>query len=179
MDRHFDCFMMPFFYRAMASGAIEDLTVIHDQATGCSISALQWDRIFDTLHSLQKLRVVQSPGKLDPSIWAVFQSPPSPVLQELWLSFLTFGEDPQGEEEGRNWRGLVGRLVNHCAERNQRGCRLRSLVIEAPVDPPPDLTSLLTPHVDHFEIREEVLGDESVWNLEFGSRRMFDLFSSV
>ena len=34
----------------------------------------------------------------------MFQGLPSPVLQDPRLSFLLFGEELQGEEEGGNWK---------------------------------------------------------------------------
>ena len=66
------------------------------------------------------------------------------------------------------------RLVKFCAERDQRGYRLERLVIEDPLDPPPDLSSLLAPYVDHFEIKGENMNDDDIWELEFGSRQAFD-----
>ncbi|KAF9648414.1 hypothetical protein BDM02DRAFT_3115450, partial [Thelephora ganbajun] len=51
------------------------------------------------------------------------------------------------------------KLVDHCAERSQRGCRLEHLVIEAPLNPPLNLASLLAPYVDHVEIGEDILND--------------------
>ena len=177
MRRHFDCFMMPFLRRT--AGAIEDLTVIHDQPTRYSTTTIQWDQIFGTLRFLRKLRVEQSPGEPDFSIWSVFKSSPCPLLRDLRLSFLAFGKEPRRKGDGRNQRRLVERLVDYCAEGIQRGYRLNSLVIEAPGDPPPGLASLLTPYADHVEIREEFLSDEGVWDLEFGSRHVFDSLPSV
>ena len=174
MCSHFDSFMMPFFHRAMAAGVIEDLTVVHEQPVGYNTTTLQWDQIFGTLHSLQKLRVEQSPDLLDNSVWAMFQTSPNHALQDLCLSHLVFGKEPQGEGGGGNQKELVERLVDYCAERNQRGCRLHSLVIEAPLHPPPGLASMLAPYVDRFEIREKVLSDENVRDDEFGSRWVFD-----
>ena len=174
MHRHFDEFMMPFLHRAMAAGAIEDLTVIHDQSQEDSTSTLQWDRMFGMLHSLRKLRVEQSPDRWDSSILAMFQSHPGSVLQDLQLSFLKFDKEPKGGEEGENRINVAGMLVDYCAERNKRGCRLKHLVIEAPRDPPPNLASSLAPHVNHVEIREELLSDERIWALARESRQMFN-----
>lgn len=169
---HFN-FMMPFLRRAMATGVIEDLTIIHDFPRKHRHITLRWDQILGTLYSLQKLRVEQSPANLDFSIWTLFESPPSPSLRELWLSFLVFGKEMLEEKEGGGRKDLVERLVNYCAKRDQNGYRLERLVIEAPGDPPPDLASLLAPYVDHFEIREEVSNDEDIWDLESASRTMF------
>ena len=178
MRRHFDCFMMPFLRRAMATGVIEDLTVVHEESTRYSTTTIEWDQVFGTLHSLRKLRVEQS-GIPDLSVRAVFRSPSSPVLRDLWFTFLTFGEDPRGEDEGGDQKRLEEMIVDYCNERDQRGCRLNRLVIEAPSNPPPGLASLLAPYVDNFEIREEASGDEHVWEVKFGSRKMFDSGSTV
>ena len=62
--------------------------------------------------------------------------------------------------------------VEYCAERGQRGSCLERLVIEAPLDPPPNLVSLLTPYVDYVEIREDVVEEEDIWDIEFGSIKM-------
>ena len=112
--RHFGGLMMPFLCHAVTAGVIEDLTVIHDNPTGDSTSTLQWDLIFDTLHSLRKLRVKQSPGQLDLSIRAMFQSFSSPALQDLRLSFLAFDEKSQEKEKGGDRNELAqefGKLV--------------------------------------------------------------------
>jgi hypothetical protein len=164
----FDIFMIPFLRRGMARGSIEDLTVIYDEPASTIVDTTQWGRIFGMLHSLRKLRVEQPSGKLDLSIWGVLQILPSLLLQDLRLSFLAFGEEAGDRER------FVGNLVDYCAGRDQRGCRLKRLVIEAPLNPPPNLVLLLAPYVDHLEIREEFSTDEDVWALEFGSRRMFD-----
>ena len=174
MRRHFDEFMMPFLRRAMAAGAIEDLTIIHHQPLEYSTSTLQWDKIFATLPSLRELRVEQSPGRWDFSILAVFQSQPSSALQDLRLSFLMFDKEPQAKGEGGNTKRMAGMLVDYCTERNQRGYRLKHLVIEAPSNPPPNLASSLAPYVDHLEIREEFFNEEDVWALELESRRVFN-----
>jgi len=174
MSRNFNEFTMLFFRPAMTSGVIEDLIVVHGRTNDDTTTTLQWDQIFGTLHSLRKLRVEQSPIWLNHSVWAVFQSSPNPVLQDLCISHLVFGKESQGEGGGRNQKELAERLVDYCAERNQRGCRLHRLVIEAPLNPPPGLASVLAPYVDHFEIRKEVSSDENFWALEFGSRRMFE-----
>jgi len=176
---HFDGLMMPFLRRAMGAGVIEDLTVIHEQPSMYDDSTLEWDEIFGTLHSLRTLRVNQSPGRVDFSIWAAFQSPPSPALRVLHLSFLTFDEDPQGEGGGGNRKELARRLVDYCAERNRRGCRLERLVIEAPINLPPGLPSLLAPHVGHFEVREDILSDGDIRVPEFGSRLVFYSIQAV
>ena len=84
-----------------------------------------------------------------------------------------FGKEPWVERDG-NQGELVERLVKFCAERDQRGYRLERLVIEDPLDPPPDLSSLLAPYVDHFEIKGENMNDDDIWELEFGSRQAFD-----
>jgi len=173
MHTHFHNFMMPFLRRAMTTGVIEDLTVIHDQPMRYSTTTLQWDQIFGTLHSLRKLRIRLSWGSLDFSIWALFESPPSPALRDLWLTSLVFGKEPWEERDG-NQGELVERLVKFCAERDQRGYRLEHLVIEDPLDPPPDLSSLLAPYVDHFEIKGENMNDDDIWELEFASRQAFD-----
>ena len=173
-SRHFDGLMTPFLRRVMAVGMIEDFTIIHHQPWTYDDSILQWDEIFGTLHSLQTLRVNQLPGKVDLSIWAVFQSQPSPALRELRLSFLMFDEESQGEEGGENRKELARSLVDYCAERNRRGYPLERLVIEAPINLPSGLPSLLAPHVGYFEVREEVLSDGDIQAPEFGSRRVFD-----
>ena len=171
--RHFGGLMMPFLCRAMAVRVIEDLTIVHDHPTGDSTSTLQWDLIFDTLHSLRKLRVKQSPGQLDLSVRAMFQSFSSPALQDLRLSFLVFDEKSQEKEKSGDRNELAESLVNWCAERDRRGCRLNRLVIEAPLNPPPGLGSLLTPHVDHIEISGKRLDNDDLWDVEFGSRQIF------
>ena len=173
VDTHFDNFMMPFLRRAMALGVIEDLTVIHDQLMRYGTTTLQWDQIFGALHSLRKLRVQATWGCQDFSIWALFESPPSPALRDLWLTSPVFGEEPQ-REGGGNRGQLVERLVNYCAERDKRGYRLERLVIEDPMDPPPNLASLLAPYVDHFEIKDEIFTDNYIWEFEFASRQAFD-----
>lgn len=170
MDAHFDDLMMPFFRRVMAAGVIEDLTIIHNYPLPRATSTLQWGQIFGTLHSLRKLRVQQSVLCVDISVWALFACPPSPALRDLQLSSLVFSEEPQWERGG-NREGLGERLVNYCAERDWRGCRLEHLIIESS-NPPPDLVSLLAPYVDHLEIRNEVLSDEDIWDFEITSKRM-------
>ena len=147
---HFDNFMMPFLRRATAAGVIEDLAIFYDMTTEYSASTLRWDEIFGTLSSLRKLQVEQPPHDLDLSIRGLFESPPGPALRDLWLLYLTL------EEEGENWEEFAERLVDFCAERDRKGCRLERLVIET-VHPPPDLGSLLAPYVDHFEIRKGFL----------------------
>ena len=176
MRTHFDNLMMPFFRRAMAAGVIEDLTIIHHHPAQYAASTLQWDQIFGTLHSLRKLRVQQSSGDVDVSVWALFTSPPSPALRDLRLSSLVFSGEPQ-EERGGSREGLVERLVDYCAERDRRGYRLERLVIESPC-PPPDLASLLAPYVDHLEIKEEDLSGEDIWDFESASRQMLHKFPS-
>ena len=148
MDTSFDNFMMPFFHRARL---IEDLTIVHVQPGRYCTGPVQWDRLFSTLHSLRKLRVQQLWPSPDPTIRALFKSLPSPVLRDLWITSLLFGKGPEGEDCG-NWKELTERMVEWCAERNRRGCRLKSLVIEDPMHPPLGLASLLAPYVDHFEV---------------------------
>jgi len=179
MHGHFNNFMMPFLRRTMATGVIEDLTIVHEQPEEDNTSTLRWDQIFGTLHSLRKLRVEQSPGWRDFSVWALFQSSVNPVLQDLCLSHLVFGEVLQGEGGSGHKKELVESLVEYCAERNQRGCRLQRLVIEAPLNLPLGLASVLAPYVDHFEIREKVLSDEDDRYFEFGSREMFDFLRVI
>ena len=174
MHTHFDNFMIPFLRRAMAAGVIEDLTVIHERPDERKISIFQWDQLFSTLHSLKKLRVQQIWGGPDPTIWALFESLPSTALRDLSVCPLVFGKGPQGEEEEWNRKELTERLVNWCAERHRRGCRLNRLVIEDLMYPPPDLTSLLAPYVDHFEIGKVGSGDGDIWGIKFGSRHVFD-----
>ena len=176
MPTHFDNLMMPFFRRAMATGLIEDLTIMHHHPVQCTTSVLQWDQIFGTLHSLRKLRMKQSSGSMDISVLALFESPPSPALRDLRLSSLVFSKEPQAERGGDR-KGSAERLVNYCAERDRRGYRLEHLVIESSY-PPPDLALSLAPYVDHLEVREEVLDDEDIWVFEFESRQMLHEFPS-
>ena len=103
----------------------------------------------------------------------MFQSFSSPALQDLRLSFLVFDEKSQEKEKGGNRNELAESLVNWCAERDRRGCRLNRLVIEAPLNPPPGLASLLAPHVDHTEISGKRLDNDDLWDVEFGSRQIF------
>ena len=175
MFKHFDEFMMPFLRRATT---VEDLTIIHDHPLMRSTSTLRWDQVFGALHSLQKLRVEQSGGGVDPSILAMFQSSRGSALRDLQLSYLVFDEEPWGEEDSGNGKQLVENLVDYCVERDRRGNRLQCLVVEASCNAPPDLASLLVPYVDHVEVREEASIGEHPWDLEFKSREMFHLLRS-
>jgi hypothetical protein len=163
-SRHFDNFMMPFLRRATAVGVMKDLTIIYNKGWNCGTGILGWKRIFDTLHSLRKLTVQQSPHDSNLSIQGLFESPSGPVLRELWLSCLVVGES------GESWEEFTERLVNYCAERDRRGCRLERLVVET-LYPPPDLGSLFAPYVDHFEIKKEDFRDEFS-DSEWKSRQM-------
>lgn len=174
IHRHFDGLMMPFLRRVVTAGAIEDLTVIHTPPWVSYHSTLQWNQIFGTLPSLRRLKVERSPGGLDVSMWAVFQNPPSPALRELRLSFLVFTEGQIGKDGDGSQEGSAEKLVDYCAERNRRGCRLEHLVLEAPLNLPPDLALLLAPFVDCLEIREEASSDGDIRAPEFGARVIFD-----
>ena len=165
-----DEFMIPFLCR---DAAIEDLTIVHDQLWTCHTNMLQWDQVFGALHSLWKPMIEQLGDGVDFSIWAIFQSLLNFALRVLQLSYPVFGEDPWGEEEGGDGGQLVGKLVDYCVERNQGGCRLQRLVVEASSGAPPGLASLSVPCVDHVEIRGEVSDDEHPWDLEFKSRELF------
>jgi hypothetical protein len=169
---HFEYFLLPFLGRVSASGVIENLSVITDLHRRSSICEPQWEQIFDTLSSLRKLRVEQSQHNLDLSIQGLLQSRPCPALRDLELSSVVFSGE--GMEKMVDGEVVAGRFVDYFAERDRRGYRLERLVIEAPIRAPPDLASLLAPHVDYVEIREDLSGDEDVWALEFGSRRIFD-----
>ena len=174
-NTHFDDFMMPFLRRAMTVGVIEDLTVIHAQPEQyCSTSTLQWNQLFSTLHSLRKLRVEESCNSPDLMLWPLFESLSSFVLRDLRLSLLVFGDEPQGDVEDGHQKELTERVVKWCAERNRRGCRLNSLVIEDPMHFPLGLTSLLVPYVDNLEVTEEPFGGKGVLDPGFGSRHVFD-----
>lgn len=106
-----------FLRRVMTTGAIEDLTVWY------GVGAVQWVQNFGTSHSLRKLRVSWSPGRLGASISAVVrsQSPPSPMLRELLLSSITFDGGPRGTEEGNFWDVSYIRLFSRsvcCVDRS-------------------------------------------------------------
>ena len=131
------------------------------------------------MHSLRTLRVEQPLSGVGFSIWTAFQSPPSPALRDLHLSFLWLDEERQGKEGRRNRQEFAKRMVDYCAERNMRGCGLERLIIEAPMELPSDLTSLLAHYVDHFEVREEVLSDGDIRTPEFGSSRVFNSVRAV
>ena len=163
--------MLPFFHRVTAAEMIKDLSIVTDLYRRHSICGHDWEQVFDTLGSLRKLRVEQSKHNQDFSIEGFLQSRPCPNLRDLVLSFTVFGEVGVREKEGEV---VTGKFVDYFAERDRRGHRLERLVLEAPLNAPPDLASLLAPHVDYVEIREDMLGDEDVWALEFGSRLIFD-----
>ena len=168
---HFDYIMMPFLRHVTAVGVIENLSIVDDQHTRYTIGALQWDQIFDTLGALKKLRVEQSRDKVDSFVWTLQQSQPCSTLRDLWLSYTVFGgRQASGVESGV----AVGRLVDFCSGRNEKGHRLERLIIEVPLNPPLYLAPLLAPYVDHVEIMENSSSTEDIWALEFGSRRMFD-----
>ena len=168
---HFECFMLPFLRRVTAAGAIKDLSIVTDLHRHYSICGQDWDRVFDSLGSLRKLRVEQSQQNQDLSVGGLLQSQSCPTLRDLELSFTVFGGVGV---EGKEGDVVAGRFVDYFAERDRRGHRLERLVLEAPFNAPPDLASLLAPHVDYVEIREEMLGEGDVWALEFGSRLIFD-----
>jgi len=173
MDAHFDDLMTPFLRRAMATGIIEDLAVIHNHPLPRVTNTLQWDQIFGTLHSLRKLRVQQSVLRVDISVWGLLECPPSPTLRDLRLSSLVFGKEPQGERGGSR-EGLAERSVDYCAEGDRRGYRLEHLIIEFSY-PPPDPASLLSPYIDHLKIRKEVLSGEDIWDFKITSKRIVTL----
>lgn len=169
---HFEYFMLPFLRRVAAAGVIEDFNIITDLNKRHGIGRLHWNMIFDTLSSLRKLRVEQSQQDLDSSIWSFLGNQPGPTLRDLELSFVEFDRAGIGWREGEMMTGES--FADYFAERDRRGCRLERLVIEAPINAPPDLASLLAPHVGCVEIREAVLGDQDIRALEFGSRLVFD-----
>ena len=164
IHKHFDNFMMPFLRRAAAAGVMEDLAIFCPKPRG-SPTVFQWDRIFDTLHSLRRLKFQQSVGDPELSVWELLESSSGPALRDLWLSYLVL--------DG-SWEKWTERLVNYCAERDRRGCRLERLLIEIfyYYDPPPDIGLLLAPYVDHFEIRKGDLKCD-ISDSEFESRQMF------
>ena len=167
--KHIDSVMMPFLRRA--AGVIEDLTIFHDGPTEYSPGgALRWERVFGTLPSLRKLRVVQPPDHLDNSMWILLGSPSAsgPTLRDLSLSCFVL------EKRGIKRKVLGRRLVDYCAELDRRGCRLERLVVET-FYPPPDLGLSLAPYVDHFEIREADPGyGHDIHCSEVRSQRLFE-----
>ena len=124
------------------------------------------------LHSLRKLRVRESPGSVGLLIQAMFQGLPSPVLQDPRLSFLLFGEELQGEEEGGN-REVLPELGGLLRQANPESVSLETSHRWGPLEPPPDIASLLAPYVNYFKIREGVPADECFGVLGFGSRWLF------
>ena len=170
-DDHYNYFLLPFLRRVTAAGAIEDLSIISDVDTQYSLSEWNWNEIFGALGSLRKLRVKQAQDDSAFPISELLQSQLCPTLRDLELSCVVFG----GEREGE-WLGdpVVDKLVDCCVEQDRRGHRLEHLVIEAPSNVPPNLASLLALHVGYVEIRGDVLRDEIVENLEFGSGQVFD-----
>jgi len=70
---------MPFLRRAMAAGAIEDITFIYNQPRMCD-STLHLDGIFDTLNSPWTLRVTQPLREADFSILGGVPEPTEPCV---------------------------------------------------------------------------------------------------
>ena len=132
--------------------------------------------MFETPGNLQKLSIKQLSDDDRFPICDLLQSQQNSALRELWLSSIVF----YGESGKEGQDGLVpGKFADYCAERERRGNRLERLVIEAPSNAPPDLASLLAPHVDHVEVREDVLKGGNVWALELGSERAFGSFDRL
>ena len=174
-DDHYNHFMLPFLRRVTAAGAIEDLSIVSDVDTQYSLSEWSWNETFRTLGSLRKLRVKQAQDGSAFPILELLQSQLCPTLRDLELSCIVFGGGWEGE-----WLGdpAVDKLVDCCVKQDRRGYRLERLVIEAPSNAPPDLASLLNPHVDYVEIRGDVSRNRIVENLEFGSRQVFNSLRS-
>ena len=170
-ETHCEYFMLPFLRRVAAAGVLEDLSIISDIDTRYNFSQSLWNEAFGTMGSLRKLRVKQLQDDGAFQIQDLLESQLCPTLQDLELSSIVFGEKP--EEEGLG-DPLVEKLVDCCVEQGRRGHRLQRLIIEAPTKAPPDLASLLAPHVDYVEIRGDVSRDDGVGKLEFGSRQVFD-----
>ena len=66
------------------------------QHLSVSVTHAPSDTKYSTLYSLRKLRVRFSWASWDFSIRALFESPPSPALRDIWLTFLKFGKESQG-----------------------------------------------------------------------------------
>ena len=63
-------------------------------------------------------------------------------------------------------------LVDYCAKRTE-SVSLETSHRWGPLEPPPDIASLLAPYVNYFKIREGVPADECFGVLGFGSRWLF------
>ena len=134
MYMHVGNLMAPFLRRAMAEGVIRYHSARYITSTLCAPSG---NSEFNN-HRVARTLLVQGPARFR-------VTGPQALVPRVWQG--TTGK------RGGNRGGLAMKLVNYCAERDQRGYHPEHPIIE-PSYPPLDLASSLTlaPHVDHLEI---------------------------